>query len=110
MDSNNKRDSVVLVGQYSAEMSVPGVAMHNVGIDVDRVEINASPHSSESGAQRFWAGEIARVEFKADDLEIAFFKTLVAKATHFHWHPFRQFAREKVHMHTRSTVDVRRIL
>src|SRR5438270_5223696 len=90
-------------------MSVPGVAMHNVGVDIGSVEINASPHRAESGAQWLWTGEVARIHFKADDLEIAFFKTLVAKATHFHRHHFRQFAREIAYMHTRAPVDVRRI-
>ena len=110
MDGYNERNSVVLVSQYPAEMSVPGVAMHNVGVDIGSVEINASPHRAESGAQWLWTGEVARIHFKADDLEIAFFKTLVAKATHFHRHHFRQFAREIVRMHTRPTVDAGRIL
>src|SRR6476660_6171217 len=110
MDSNNERNSVVLVGQYPAEMSVPGVTMHNVGIDIVSVEINASPHCAESGAQWLWTAEVARIHFKADNLEIAFFKALVAKATHFHRHHFRQLAREIAHMHTRPAVDMRRIL
>ena len=83
--------------------------MDETGIDVCGVEINAPAHGAENRAQRLWAGEIARIEFKADDSEVAFFKTLVAKATHFHRHHFRQFAREIAYMHTRAPVDVRRI-
>jgi hypothetical protein len=65
--------------------------MHEVGIDVCGVEINAPSRRAESRAQRLWTGEIARVNFKADDFELAFFKTLIAKATHFDRHHFRQF-------------------
>jgi hypothetical protein len=83
--------------------------MHQVGVDVDGVEIGAAPHCAEGGTQWFWTGEIARVEFEANDLKIAFLETLVAKATHFYGHHLCQLAREITHVHTRSAVDVRRI-
>src|SRR5438034_426738 len=110
MDRNDKRNAVILFRQNPAKMAVPRVTMHQVGIDVCGVEINATAHCAESGAQRFWAGETARVELEPDDLEVAFFETLIAKATHFHRHRFRQFAREIAHMYTRAAVNVRRIL
>jgi hypothetical protein len=40
----------------------------------------------KTGAQRFRTSEIARINFVAGDLEIAFFKALIAKATNFHRH------------------------
>src|SRR5436190_21927707 len=86
------------------------MTMHEVSVDVYGIEISAMPHGTEGRTQLLWTGKIARVQFEADDLEIAFFKTLVAKATHFHRHHFRQFAREIVRMHTRPTVDAGRIL
>ena len=92
MDCNNKRNPVIFFGQNPTKMSVSRVAMHQAGIDVSGVEIDASPHGAENGAQWLWAGEIARVEFEANDLEIAFFKMLIAKATHFHWHRLCQLA------------------
>src|SRR2546425_8885496 len=110
MDRNDKRNAVILFRQNPAKMSVPSMTMHQVGIDVWGFEINATAHCAESGAQRFWAGETARVELEPDDLEVAFFETLIAKATHFHRHRFRQFAREITHVHTRTAIDVRRIL
>src|SRR5439155_20811454 len=110
MDSNDKRNSIVLFGENPAKVSVPSVTMDEVGVDVYRIEIDTPPHCAESGTQRFWTREITRVQFKADYFEVAFIKTLVAKASHFHRHHLGQFTREIAHMHTRPAVDVRRIL
>src|SRR5437667_11876572 len=110
MDRDDKGNSIILFGQNAAEVSVPRVTMHKVGIDVCGVEIDAPLHGAESGAQRLWTGETTRVEFEADDLEVTFFETLVAKATHFHRHHFRQLTREIAHMHASAAVNVRRIL
>src|SRR5439155_21994757 len=109
MDRNDKRNAVILFRQNPAKMSVPSMTMHQVGIDVCGVEINATAHCAESGAQRFWAGETARVELEPDNLEVAFFETLIAKATHLQRHRFRPFKREITHVHTRAAIDVRGI-
>ena len=109
MDRNDKRDAIILFCQNPTKMSVPRVTVHQVGVDVSGVEIDASSHCPEGGAQWLRAGEIARVEFEADDLEVAFFKMLVAKATHFHRHRLCQFAREITHVHTRTAINVGRI-
>src|SRR5215813_12272736 len=109
MDCNHKRNAIILFGQNPAKMSVPRMTMYQVGTDVCGVEIDASSHGTESGAQWFRASEIARVEFEADDLEIAFFKMLIAKAAHFHRHRLCQFAREITYVHTRTAIDMRRI-
>src|ERR1700730_17295715 len=110
MDRDDKGNSVILFGQNPAKVTVPSVTMDEVGIDVCSIEIGTPPHGAEDRAQRLWTSKIARVELETDDLEVAFFKTLIAKASHFHRHHFRQFAREIAHMHTRAAVDVRRIL
>jgi hypothetical protein len=62
--------------------------MHEVGIDVHGIEIRATPDRTESRTQRLWACKIARVQFEADDFEIAFVDTLIAKATDFDGHRF----------------------
>jgi len=85
------------------------MTMHQVGIDVGGVEIGATPHCAEGGTQWSWTGEIARVEFEANDLKVAFLETLVAKATHFYGHHLCELAREITHVHARSAIDVRRI-
>jgi hypothetical protein len=109
MDRDDKGNSVILFGQNPAKVTVPGVTMDEIGIDVCSIEIGTPSHGAEDRAQRLWTGKIASVELKPDDLEVAFVKALVAKASHFHRHHFRQFAREITHMHARAAVDVRRI-
>src|SRR2546423_15568146 len=110
MDRDDKRDAIILFCQNSAKMSIPRGTRHQVGIDVVGVEFEASPHRPESGPQWFRAGELARVEFEANDLEVAFFKMLVAKATYFDRHGLCQLAREITHVHTRAAIDMGRIL
>jgi hypothetical protein len=83
--------------------------MHEIGIDVGCVEIGASPHCAEHRAQRFRTSEIARINFVAGDLEIALFKTLIAKATNFHRHRLSQFTRKEADVNARAAVNVRRI-
>ena len=90
-------------------MAIPGVTVHQIGVDVGCVEIGASPHCAENRTQRFRAGEIARVNFVAGDLEIAFVKALIAKATNFHRHRLCQFARKKADVNACAAVNVRRI-
>jgi hypothetical protein len=85
------------------------MTMHKIRINVHCVEVGTSPHGAENRAQWLWTGKIALVDLKTDHLEIAFFKTLVAKASHFHRHHFRQFPREIAYMHTGAAVNVRRI-
>src|SRR6266478_7655646 len=109
MDRDDKGNSVILFGQNPPKVTVPGVTMDEIGIDVCSIEISTSSHGAEDRAQRLWTSKIARVELEANDLEVAFFKTLVAKASHFHRHHFCQFAREIAHMHACAAVDVRRI-
>ena len=91
-------------------MAVPRVTMDQAGVDVRCVEVRASSHRPENGAQRFRASEIARVDFVTGDLEIAFLNTLIAKATNFHRHYLRQFARKIADVNARAAINVRRIL
>jgi hypothetical protein len=83
--------------------------MDEIGINICSIEIGTSSHGAEDRAQLLWTGKIPSVELKADDLEVAFGKALVAKASHFHRHHFRQFAREITYMHACAAIDVRRI-
>src|ERR1043166_2642268 len=110
MNGNHEREAIILLCQDPAEVAVPRVTMHKVGIDVHGVEIRATSHRAESRTHRLWAGESSRVQFEAGDLEITFFETLVAKATHFDRNRFCQFTRQITNVHARAAVDIRRIL
>ena len=90
-------------------MAVPRVTVNEIGVDICSVEIGASLHRAENRVQRFRASEIARVNFVAGDLEIAFFEALIAKATNFHRHHLRQLARKKPDVNAGAAVNMRRI-
>jgi hypothetical protein len=109
VDRDHEWNSVILFRQDPAEMAVPSVTVHEISIDVGSVEVGTSPHRAKNGAQRLWATEFAGIYFVAGDLEIAFFNVLIAKATNFHWHQFRQFPRKIADVNARAAVDVRRI-
>ena len=109
MSRDDERDSVIQFREDSAEMAVPGVTMHQIGIDVRCGEIDAAPHRAKSRFQRLRASETARVELDTGDLEISFFEMLIAKATDFDGHCLGQLAREITGMHARAAVNVRRI-
>ena len=47
MHRNDERDAVVLSRQNPAEMGVPRMAMHDIGVDVRCVEIGAAAHCAE---------------------------------------------------------------
>src|SRR4030095_16441443 len=109
VDRDHQRNSIILFRQDPTEMTIPSVTMHQIGVDVRSVEIGTPPHCAKNGAQRFWAREFTRIYFVAGDLEIAFFDALIAKATNFHRHQLRQFARKIADVNARAAVDVRRI-
>ena len=48
MSRDDERDSVIQFREDSAEMTVPGVTMHEIGVDIRGVEIDAAPHRAES--------------------------------------------------------------
>ncbi len=83
--------------------------MDKIGIDVRGVEIDAAAHRAENGLQAFRASEIARVQLEAGNFELSFFETLIAEAAHFHRHCLGQLARETIHVHARTAVNMRRI-
>ena len=109
MHRDDERNSVIQFRQDPAEMTVPSVTMHEIGIDVRRVEVGAATDRAEDGLQFFRASEIARVEFEAGDLESAFFETLLAEAANIDIDCFGQLAREIIDVHARAAVNVRRI-
>jgi hypothetical protein len=81
--------------------------MHNVGIDVRCIEINATPHRTEGGSQWFWATEIARVQFVTCDFQPALLKVLIAEAANIDLDGLRQFAREITNVHAGTAINVR---
>ena len=52
---------------------------------------------------------MTRVQFEADDLEISFLETLIAKTTHFDGHRSCQLPRQIANVHARAAIDFRRV-
>src|SRR5689334_5073137 len=104
MNRNYKRQTVILFCQDSAEVAVPRVTMHEVGVDVHGVEIRTASNRAKSRPQRFWTGEICRVQFEADDLEIALLGTLIAKAAHFDRNGLCKLLRQITDMHAGAAI------
>jgi hypothetical protein len=90
-------------------MAVPGVAMHQIGIDICRIKISAPAHGAENGLQWLGTREIACVELETFDLQISFLEMLIAEATDFHQHRLRQFARKVIDVNASAAVNMRRI-
>src|SRR6476619_845088 len=109
MGRDHERHAVIHLREDAAEMAVPSVAMHEVGVDVHRVEIGAATHRAEHGAQWFGTGESVRVQLKPADGQISFLPFLVAETAHFNGHRFRPLARQIIDVHTGAAVNVRRI-
>src|SRR5437016_11741506 len=109
MNGDDERNSVIQFGDDAAEMAVPSVTMHDIGIDVRGIEIDAATKRAENRLQRLRTSEAAGVELETGDFEPAFFKILVAEAANIDIHRFRQFAREITNMHAGAAVNVRRI-
>src|SRR5207302_866578 len=60
---DHERNSVIQFGDNAAEMAVPSVTMHKIGIDVGGVEIDAAAERAKNRLQWLRTSEAARVEF-----------------------------------------------
>lgn len=107
MHRNHERQSVVQLRQNPAEMRVPGVAMHQIGIDARSVEIRAALDRAEHGAERLWAVKLRGVEAEATHLQIAFIAVLLTETAHLHLDQFRELAREIFHVNPCAAVNMR---
>ena len=51
MNRQNHRNMVIELGQNTAEMGVPGVAMNDICVDADRVEVRTTTDCAKHGIQ-----------------------------------------------------------
>src|SRR5438876_4244479 len=109
MHRNDERDAVVLSRQNPAEMGVPRMAMHDIGIDVRCVETVAAAHCAEGGAQALRTSEIGCVELETRNFKAAFVEALIAKAAHLDHHQLCQLTREITYVCASPAVNVWRI-
>ena len=109
MSRDDERDSVIQFREDSAEMTVPGVTMHQIGVDVRGVEIDIAAKRPEDRLQRLRTSEAVGVEIEPRDFEPALFEILIAEAANIDIDRLRQLAREITNVHTGAAVNVRRI-
>jgi hypothetical protein len=106
---DHERDSVIQFRENAAEMAVPSVTMHQSGVDVGGVEIDAASERTEDRLQRLGASEAAGIEIEPRDFEPALFGILIAEAANIDIDRFRQLTREIINVDTGAAVNVRRI-
>ena len=92
MNRDDKRQPVIQFRQNPAKVAVPGVAMHNRGIDAGGVKIRATTNRAKNRLQRFRTRKFTRVQLKAGDLEISLLRILIAKTADLDRHRFRKLA------------------
>jgi hypothetical protein len=83
--------------------------MHEIGIDVGGVEIDAAAKRAEDRLQRFRTSEAAGVEIETRGFEPALFEILIAEAANIDIHRFRELTREVINVDAGTAVNVRRI-
>jgi hypothetical protein len=106
---DHERNSVIQFRENAAEMAVPSVTMHQSGVDVGGVKIDAAAKRTEDRLQRLGTSEFAGVEVEPRDFEAALFGVLFAETTNIDIDRFRQLTREIINVDTGTAVNVRRI-
>ena len=93
-----------------AEVRIPSVEMHNVGIDFFGVKIKTLLKCCENGLEGFRGGIRRKICADSVDRRISPFFELISKAANLHFADFCQLACQILDMNTGASVDVRRIL
>ena len=88
-------------------MGVPGVTMHQIGIDSCAVEIGAATDGSEYRPQWFRTSKLCGIDFVPLDGEVALLKVLIAETADIDRHQFGQLARQILHMNASAAVSIR---
>ena len=109
MGRDQKRNPVIQFGQNPAEVAVPCVAMHQIGIDVGSVEVDVALKRAENRLQRLGTSEVAGIEIETRDFEPALFEILITEAANIDIDRLCQLAREITDVDARAAINVGRI-
>src|SRR5271165_1260324 len=110
MNCQNQRNVIVELRQNPAEMGVPGVAMNDVGIHTERVEVSTTPNRSENGVQILRTTENGRIDTKSSDIQMRLINFLVSKAAYLDIHNLCQSAAQVIDVNTCTPIDTGGIL
>ena len=86
VDGDDEGNAVVQLGEDAAEVGIPGVAVHDTGIDAGGVEIEATLECAEDGLELLRRSPPGRVEAESLGSELACGGILVAEAADIHGH------------------------
>ena len=106
MDGDDEGNAVVQLGEDAAEVGIPCVAMHDAGVDVGGIEIEATLEGAEDGLELFRRSPAGGVEAESVRGQLTCGGVLVAEAADIHRHELGEFAAEVFDMHSGAAVDV----
>jgi NCAIR mutase (PurE)-related protein len=91
-------------------MGVPGVAVDQVSVNIDGIEIKAALDRTKNGLQGFGGGVMVLMQREALDGKNSVRAMLVAETTDIDVAEFCQFTAQVIHMDTGTAVDRGRVL
>src|SRR5882724_1513998 len=100
MHGDDKRHGVILSRENPAPMRIPGVTVHDLGIDASGIKIDAASYCAESRAKRFRTIPAGKIQLNTAHRQIPGSVPLIAETADLYRHHLRQFAREIFHMHS----------
>src|SRR5271165_2713757 len=110
MNCQNQRNVIVELRQNPAEMGVPSVAMNDVRIHTDCVEVSTTPNRSEHGVQILRTTENCRIDTESSDSQMRLVNFLVSKAAYLDIHNLCQPAAQVIDVNTCTPIDIGGIL
>src|SRR5438128_10654848 len=109
MHGDDKRNAVILSRENPAPMRIPGVTVHDLGIDASGIKIDAASYCAESRAKRFRTIPAGPSQLKTAYRQISGSDPLIAETADFYRHQLPQFVRQRFHMTPSPAVSGRRI-
>ena len=107
MDRQNHWNMIIELGQNTAEMRVPGVAMDNVRVYSRSVEVRTTTDRSEYRIQILGRAKRCRVDSETLHLQMWLFHVLVTETAYFDVHYLCQFAAQIIDVDSCAPINVR---
>src|SRR5262249_27225991 len=108
VNRDHQRESVTALDENASQVAVPRVAVHDVGVRGGGRPGNVARHGTEHRLERRAPGHPLRFRIAAY-VQPALVDALIAKAADLDVHQLRELSTQELHVHARTTVDVRRV-
>src|SRR5580693_3175995 len=110
MDCENQRNVIIELGQNPAEMGVPGVAVNDICIHTNCIEVCTAPDCSKYGVQILRTTKDRGINTESPDGQIRLVNFLVSKAADLDIYNLCQFAAQVIDVNTCTPIDIGGIL